>query len=93
MLSLSGACLWNVAFCVWYISLATSSGLVSMCPCVFCKQSSVLLGVGWKIFLWIVLGLMFSKVLYFVMVFFTVYCCLFSDNFMSFQFGFFSDIS
>lgn len=68
MSSHNGACLWIAVFCVWYISLITSSGLVSMCPCGFCRQSNVLLGVRWIFFVWIVLDLVFSKVRYLVMV-------------------------
>lgn len=39
-----------------------------ICPCGFCRQSNVLVVVGLNILLWIVLGLIFSKVLYLVMV-------------------------
>ena len=37
-------------------------------PCRFCRQSRELLVVGLNIFLWIILGLLFNRALYFVMV-------------------------
>ena len=62
-----GACRWNDVCCVLYISWAISEGLVSITPCGFCMQSIQFSVVGWKFFLWIVLGLVFSRVLYFLM--------------------------
>ena len=62
-----GACLWNDYCWVVYISLAMSTGLVMTWPCWFCRQSSIFVVVGWKILLWIILGLMLSSVLYLVM--------------------------
>ena len=50
-----------------YISLAMSSGLVMTWPYWLCRQSSILVVVGREIFLWIILGLMLSNVLYLVM--------------------------
>ena len=67
MSSHRGACLWNDFYWVMYISLAMSSGLVMTWPCWPCRQSSILVVVGWKIFLWIILGLMVSSVRYLVM--------------------------
>ena len=69
MSSHRGACRWNDFCWVMYISLAISSGLVMICPIGFCRQSSVLVVVGLNIFLWIILGLILSNVLYLVMVF------------------------
>lgn len=62
-----GACRWNDDCWALYISWAISVGLVSMIPCGFCMQSMQLSVVGWNIFLWIVLGLVLSRVLYFLM--------------------------
>ena len=44
-----------------------SVGLVSMTPWGFCMQSRQLSVVGWNIFLWMVLGFVLSRVLYFLM--------------------------
>lgn len=44
-----------------------SWGLTRICPCIFWRQSRELLVVGLNIFLWMVLGLLLSRALYFVM--------------------------
>ena len=64
--SYNGARLWNDVCWIWYISVAMSMGLVRIWPLELCMQWRELAVVGWKIFLWIVFGLMFSNVLYFV---------------------------
>ena len=54
---------------MWYISLDMSVGFVRMCPCEFWRQSREFEFVEWNILLWMVLGFVFNKVLYFVMAF------------------------
>ena len=62
-----GACRWTDDCCVLYISLAMSVELVSIIPCGFCMQSMKFSVVGWNILLWMVLGLVLSRILYFFM--------------------------
>lgn len=54
-----------------------SVGLVSIMPCVFCMQSMKFSVFGWNIFLWMVLGLVLSRILYFFMAdFMLIMVCL-----------------
>ena len=51
------------------------------------RQSRGALVVGLKYFLCIVLGLLFNMIMYLVMVFFTIYGCLFRGDFVGFYLG------